>query len=101
MESLEQGARSRRNGFQTVCDCLYRHNTNSLFSHAWAFLKTIIPRTHVGYELLDSGRGAEHRVAYNKLVSNKRELNNCFIKYQTLDKNILNLFASDSNFRPF
>ena len=44
----------------------------------------------VGYELLDSGRGAKHRVGYHKLISNKREWNNCFIKYQTLDKNILN-----------
>ena len=51
---------------------------------------TIIPRTRVGYELLDSGRGAKHRVGYHKLISNKREWNNCFIKYQTLDKNILN-----------
>ena len=51
---------------------------------------TIIPRTRVGYELLDSGRGAKHRVGYHKLKSNKREWNNCFIKYQTLDKNILN-----------
>ena len=47
--------------------------------------KLIIPRTRVGYELLDSGRGAEHRIGYNKLISNKREWNNCFIKYQTLD----------------
>ena len=42
------------------------------------------------YELLDSGRGAKHRVGYHKLISNKREWNNCFIKYQTLDKNISN-----------
>ena len=34
---------------------------------------TIIPRTRVGYELLDSGRGAKHRVGYHKLISNKRE----------------------------
>ena len=41
-------------------------------------------------ELLDSGRGAKHRVSYHKLISNKCEWNNCFIKYQTLDKNISN-----------
>ena len=29
---------------------------------------TIIPRTHIGYELLESGRGAEHRVSYYKLI---------------------------------
>ena len=40
---------------------------------------------HLGYELFDSGRGEEHRVGYHKLISNKREWNNCFIKYQTLD----------------
>ena len=51
---------------------------------------TIIPRTRAGYELLDSGRGAEHQVGYHKLISDKREWNNCFIKYQALDKNILN-----------
>ena len=49
---------------------------------------TIIPRTRIGYELLDSERGAEHRVGYHKLISNKCVWNNCFIKYQTLDKNI-------------
>ena len=42
---------------------------------------TIIPRTR-----------AKHRVGYHKLISNKREWNNCFIKYQTLDKNISNYF---------
>ena len=51
---------------------------------------TIISRMCVGYELLDSGRGAKHQVGYHKLISNKREWNNCFIKYQTLDKNISN-----------
>ena len=40
---------------------------------------TIIPRTRVGYEFLDSDE-----------VSNKCELNNCFVKYQTLNKNISN-----------
>ena len=51
---------------------------------------TIIPRTRVEYELLDSGRGAKHRVGYHKFISNKREWNNCSFKYQTLDKNISN-----------
>ena len=51
---------------------------------------TNIPRGRVGYELLDSERAAEHRVSYHKLISNKRERNNCFMKYQTLDKNISN-----------
>ena len=51
---------------------------------------TIIPRTYVGYQLLDSGRGVEHWVGYHKLIFNKREWNNSLIKYQTLDKNISN-----------
>ena len=49
-----------------------------------------MPRTRVGYELLDSRQVAKHRVGYHKLRSKKREWNDCFIKYQTLDKNILN-----------
>ena len=44
-------------------------------------------RVCVGYELLDSGRGAEH--GYHKLISNKRKWNKCFIKYQTLDTTYL------------
>ena len=62
---------------------------------------TIIPRTRVGYELLDSGRGAKHRVGYHKLISNKHEWNNCFIKYQTLIKIFRTIFSTDSSFRPF
>ena len=41
---------------------------------------TIIPRARVGYEVIDSQRGAKRRVGYNHLISNKREWNNCFIK---------------------
>ena len=40
---------------------------------------TIIPRTRVGYELLDSGWGAEPRGGYHKLISKKREWNNCLL----------------------
>ena len=32
----------------------------------------------------------EYRVGYDKLISNTCEWNNCFIKYQTLDKNTSN-----------
>ena len=41
---------------------------------------TIIPRAPIGYEMIDSQRGAKHRVGYNHLISNKREWNNGFIK---------------------
>ena len=41
---------------------------------------TIIPRARVGYEVIDSQRGAKRRVGYNHLISNKCEWNNCFIK---------------------
>ena len=41
---------------------------------------TIIPRTRIGYERIDSQQGAWHRVGYNHLICNKRECNNCFIK---------------------
>ena len=30
--------------------------------------------------MIDSRRGAQRRVGYNHLISNKREWNNCFIK---------------------
>ena len=35
----------------------------------------------VGYEMLDSQRGAHRRVGYNHLISNKHEWNNFFIKH--------------------
>ena len=41
---------------------------------------TIIRRARVGYEMIDSQRGATRRVGYNHLISNKRKWNNCFIK---------------------
>ena len=41
---------------------------------------TIIPRTRVGYGVIDSRRGAKRRVCYFHLISNKHEWNNCFIK---------------------
>ena len=41
---------------------------------------TIIPRARVGYEMIDSQRGATRLVGYNQLISNKRKWNNCFIK---------------------
>ena len=43
---------------------------------------TIIPQARIGYEVIDSQRGAKRRVCYNHLISNKREWNNnyCFIK---------------------
>ena len=44
------------------------------------FYLTIISRARVGYEMIDSKRGAWRRVGYNHLISNKREWNNCFIK---------------------
>ena len=43
-------------------------------------LKTTAWEASVGYELIDNQRGAQRRVGYNHLISNKREWNNCFIK---------------------
>ena len=62
---------------------------------------TIIPRTCIEYELLDSRRGTEHRVSYHKLISHKHEWNNYFIKYQTLNKNISSFISTDSGFWAF
>ena len=50
-----------------------------LWRHFMVYL-TIIPRARVGYEMIDSQRGAKRRVGYNHLISNKRKWNNCFIK---------------------
>ena len=41
---------------------------------------TINSRARVGYEVIDSQRGAKRLFCYNHLISNKREWNNCFIK---------------------
>ena len=41
---------------------------------------TIIPRARFGYEMMDGQRGAQCRVGYNHLISNKPEWNNCCIK---------------------
>ena len=51
-------------------------------SNRYKVYLTIIPRARVGYayEMVDSQRGAQRRVGYNYLISNKREWNNCFIK---------------------
>ena len=46
---------------------------NQFFQNYSYIHLTIIPRMLIGHELLDSGRGAEHRVGYHKLISNKRE----------------------------
>jgi hypothetical protein len=40
----------------------------------------VIPWARVGYEVINNQRGSG-RVGYNHLISNKREWNNCFIKY--------------------
>ena len=55
------------------------HVVSALQSIVFVYL-TIIPRARVGYEVIDSQRGAKRRVDYNPLISNKRESNNCFIK---------------------
>ena len=49
---------------------------------------TIIPRVRVGYEMVDSQRGAQRLVGYDDLISNKREWNNCFIKNAQKNCNI-------------
>ena len=41
---------------------------------------SIILQARVGYEMIDSQRGAERRVCYNHLISSKREWKTCFSK---------------------
>ena len=54
---------------------------------------TIIPRTRVEYELLDSGRGAKHRVGYHKLISNKREWNKKYFELYFLPTRVFGHFV--------
>ena len=61
--------------FHTMQTC----HANIIHQRKQTYL-TIIPRARVGYEVIDSERGAKHRVGYNHLITNKREWNNCFIK---------------------
>ena len=56
-----------------------QHKLGVTFSYLERCL-TIIPRGRVGYEMVNSQRGAYRRVGYNHLISNKREWNSCFTK---------------------
>jgi len=58
----------------------HRRGTPSIKFAGTHLYLTIIPRARVGYEVIDSQRGAKRRVGYNHLKSKKREWNNCFIK---------------------
>ena len=55
-------------------DEIDRSKVSSSDVHIWYF--TIILRAHVAYEMINSQRGAWHRVGYNHLISDKREWNN-------------------------
>ena len=54
---------------------------------------TTIPRVRVGYEMVDSQRGA----FYNHLICNKYEWNNCFIKTAHKISRILPDFICKNN----
>ena len=45
---------------------------------------SLLVSKQVGYEVIDSQRGAKRRVGYNHRISNKREWNVCFIKNHQL-----------------
>ena len=46
-----------------------------------AYLKKLIPRAHVGYEMVEANSALRASlVITTDLISNKREWNNCFIK---------------------
>ena len=62
--------------YYTILYYIIPHHSILYYTIPMLYHLTIIPRTRVEYELLDSGRGAEHRVGYHKLVSNKREIPN-------------------------
>ena len=52
------------------CRSFWREKLFPVYSK---FVVEDIPRTRVGYELLDRGGGAEHRVGYHKLIPTKRD----------------------------
>ena len=60
-------------------------------------LLTIIPRVHVGYEMVDSQRGVSCRVGYNHVISNKHKWNNRFIKNAHKILRILSNFICENN----
>ena len=64
---------------QQCCDMLSWH-VAIVWPGLIIFNNKIIPRTRVGYEVIDSQLGASRLVGYNHLISNKRVWNNCFIK---------------------
>ena len=51
-----------------------------LDEEVWVLYLKIIPRALVGCNMVDSQRGVYGQVAYNCLISNKHEWNNCFFK---------------------
>ena len=55
--------------------CLLYHRVFQTFLLEDNLYLTIIPRACVGYEVIDSQRGAKRRVGYNHLISSKREGN--------------------------
>ena len=67
--------------FMKIDSTTYNNNNNNRH----LYLTIIIPRGRIGYEMIDSQRGAERRVGYNHLISNKHEWNNCFIKNSRLN----------------
>ena len=76
-------------GYITCYFMLY----NMLFYVFVILYLTIIPGGHVGYEMIDSQRGAQRGVGYSHLISNKREWNNCFLK----NSHKISLYLPDQN----
>ena len=58
---------------------------------------------HVGYGLLDSTRGVEHRIDYDNLISNERTINDVIILLKNTKHwiKISQFFSTDSSFQPF
>ena len=61
----------------TLCERIEHYTTRIDFDED--IYLTIISLALAGYEMIDCQRGAARLVCYNHLISNKRELNNCFI----------------------
>ena len=61
----------------------FKDEPDTPVNHSWFGAKeylTMISRARVGCEMINSQRGAWHRVGSNPLISKKDKWNNCFIK---------------------
>ena len=68
---LPSGNRHLQTQWKSILRALLSESLDSSFP---ALYLTIIPRARVGYEVIDSQRGAKRRVGYNEVIDSQRWL---------------------------